>query len=159
MYRCGGRQEIVRVADQPTHPDNLLLAALAAKERNRLRPFLELTDLKLGFNLIEPDQEIRNVYFPTDMISSTIQELSDGSSVETGLMGAEGMIGIQLWLMQRTTPTRTLVQVAGRAFRMSADVFRREVMDKDSPLNSFDRVVHPRLFEHDGTDSGLQSLA
>jgi CRP-like cAMP-binding protein len=123
------------VPDQAKPHDNLLLAAIPTEERNRLRPFLELIDLELGKNLIDPDQEILNVYFPVDMISSTLQELSDGSSVETGLMGVEGMIGIQGWLMQRTTPTRTMVQVPGRAFRMSMDVFRREVMDKDSPLN------------------------
>jgi len=123
------------VPDQAKPHDNLLLAAIPTQERNRLSPFLELIDLELGKNLIDPDQEILNVYFPVDMISSTLQELSDGSSVETGLMGVEGMIGIQGWLMQRTTPTRTMVQVPGRAFRMSMDVFRREVMDKDSPLN------------------------
>jgi len=131
-----GRPTICTVPNQARPQDNLLLAAIPTQERNRLTPFLELVDLELGGKLIDPDQEIRNIFFPVDMISSTIQELSDGSSVETGLMGVEGMIGIQVWLMQHTTPTRTIVQVAGRAFRMSADVFRREVMDKDSPLNS-----------------------
>ena len=38
------------------------------------------------------------VYFPFDAVTSTIQVYPDGSLIETGLMGVEGMIGIQLWL-------------------------------------------------------------
>src|SRR5207245_828482 len=69
------------------------------------------------------------------LITSTVQELSDGSIVESGLMGVEGVAGIQLWLQQKTTVTRTLIQVSGQCLIMSADVFKREVMDKPSPLN------------------------
>ena len=50
-------------------------------------------------------------------------------------MGLEGFIGVQFWLHSPTTPTRTLVQVAGRAQRMRADTFLREVMQTQSPLN------------------------
>jgi CRP-like cAMP-binding protein len=116
--------------------DNLLLAALPAHERKRLQPFLQHTDMGLGEELIRANETIRNVFFPINMISSTLQELSDGSSIEVGLMGVEGMIGIQFWLKQRTTPSRTIVQVAGTSYRMSAETFKKEVMDKDSPLNS-----------------------
>jgi CRP-like cAMP-binding protein len=50
-------------------------------------------------------------------------------------MGLEGVIGIQFWLQQETTTTRTIVQVGGSALRMSSRVFKREVMEKPSPLN------------------------
>lgn len=124
---------------QPIRPavqrDNLLLAALPPEERKRLEPFLQQEDLPADYVMIEPDEPIRYMYFPISLVTSTIQLLSDGSSVESGLMGAEGMVGIQFWLQQSTTPTRTFVQVAGRSLRMSSDVFKREVMQKDSPLN------------------------
>jgi CRP-like cAMP-binding protein len=115
--------------------DNLLLAALPREERDRLRPFMPLVELDADYTLITPGQPIRDIYFPVDLVTSTIQELSDGSVVETGLMGAEGMIGIQFWLQGRTTSSRTLVQIAGSAFHMESGVFKREVMDKNSPLN------------------------
>jgi CRP-like cAMP-binding protein len=115
--------------------DNLMLALLPPAERARLKPFMEYVELETGFNLIEPEQPIRLILFPIDLVTSTVQELSDGSIVESGLMGAEGMIGIQFWLEQNTTPSRTLVQVAGRAYRMDSRVFKREVMDTKSPLN------------------------
>jgi CRP-like cAMP-binding protein len=116
--------------------ENLLLAALPKEERQRLDPFLKPVELKMEEVLIMPNEPITQILFPYDAVTSTIQELHDGSSVETGLMGIEGVIGLQLWLRSRTTPTRTLVQVPGRAHRMDADNFIREVMNKPaSPLN------------------------
>jgi hypothetical protein len=47
------------------------------------------------------------------------------------------MVGIQLWLHERQTPSKTLVQVSGSAQRMDAEDFIREVMETDSPLNGF----------------------
>jgi CRP-like cAMP-binding protein len=115
--------------------DNLVLAALPEDERRRLLPLLEPVQLELGKHLIEPDEPIRHIYFPIDLVTSTLQDLHDGSSVEIGLMGIEGVVGIQFWLQQETTNSRTLVQIAGAALRMNAAQFKREVMEKPSPLN------------------------
>lgn len=115
--------------------ENLLLASLPDAERERLAPYLEPTVLEYQQVLIRPNEEITHLYFPYDAITSTIQEMSDGDSVETGLMGLEGFVGVQLWLRARTTPTRTLVQVAGQAHHMRAADFIRHVRDTDSPLN------------------------
>lgn len=116
--------------------DNLLLAALPGDERQRLESFLQGVDLNNGETLIEPNSKITHMYFPIDCVTSTIQELSDGSSVEVGLMGVEGFIGVQFWLHAQQTPTRTLVQVPGRSHRMAAEDFRREVMQRNSPFNN-----------------------
>jgi hypothetical protein len=61
--------------------------------------------------------------------------MSDGSTIETGLMGMEGLAGVQVWLHQRTTPSTTFVQVPGSALCMTAEDFIREVRDRPSPLN------------------------
>ncbi|MCA1817407.1 MAG: Crp/Fnr family transcriptional regulator [Acidobacteria bacterium] len=117
--------------------ENLLLASLPDGERERLEPFLKWTAVEFQQVLIEPDEPIKIILFPYDCITSTIQEMEDGSSVEVGLMGVEGMVGIQLWLRVPTTPTRTLIQVAGSGHMMSAKHFKSEVMDKpSSPLNT-----------------------
>ena len=115
--------------------DNLLLAGLPRKERERLAQYLETVELRPLDSLIEANEPITNTYFPIDCVTSTIQELSDGSTVEVGLMGLEGFVGVQLWLGSSDTPTKTLVQVEGRAYRMTSADFKREVMDADSPLN------------------------
>jgi Crp-like helix-turn-helix domain len=116
--------------------ENLLLAALSDEERERLSPYLKKIVLDFQQVLIEPNEEITDIYFPYDAITSTLQEMGDGDSVETGLMGIEGFVGVQLWLGARTTPSRTVVQVAGEAHHMSAADFIRHVRGANSPLNS-----------------------
>jgi CRP-like cAMP-binding protein len=115
--------------------ENLLLAVLPRKERERLEPHLEPVTYDQGDVLIEPDEPIKNILFPYDLVTSTIQVMSDGTALEVGLMGIEGMIGVQFWLHQKSTPTKTLVQVPGSGLLMKASVFKREVMEKPSPLN------------------------
>jgi hypothetical protein len=61
--------------------------------------------------------------------------MSNGSTIETGLMGIEGLAGVQVWLRQRTTLATTFVQVPGSALRMKTADFIREVRDNTSPLN------------------------
>ncbi len=115
--------------------ENLLLANLPNEERERLAPYLREVVLEFQQVLIEPNKPITDMYFPYDAVTSTIQEMGDGDSVETGLMGIEGFVGVQLWLHAPTTPTRTLVQVPGKAHHMRATHFIRLVRDADSPLN------------------------
>lgn len=83
----------------------------------------------------EPGLPITDLYFPHDAVTSTVQEMSDGSTIETGLMGIEGLVGVQVWLRQRSTLATTFVQVPGSALRMSTEDFIREVRDNSSPLN------------------------
>jgi len=129
------RPELLAVQVEVNGRDNLILASLPAGERARLLPMLERVELESSKVLIEPHEPIRYIYFPIDLVTSTVQDLSNGSSVETGLMGMEGVVGIQYWLQQETTPSRTIVQIAGTALRMAAPMFKREVMEKPSPLN------------------------
>lgn len=115
--------------------ENLLLAYLSDAERKRLSPYLQEVVLDFQQVLIEPNREIKEIYFPYDAITSTVQDMNNGDSVETGLMGVEGFVGVQLWLHAPTTPTRTLVQVPGKAHHMRASDFLRHVRDTDSPMN------------------------
>jgi hypothetical protein len=59
-------------------------------------------------------------------------------------MGLEGMVGIQLWLRVPTTPSKTLIQVPGTAYRMRSEDFIEQVVKKpNSPLNDLvARYVH-----------------
>ena len=115
--------------------ENLLLAALPKEERARLDPFLRRVHLESGHSITVPDEPIRRLYFPYDAVTSTVQELSDGSTIETGLMGLEGLAGVQVWLGQESTAATTFVQVPGEADEISTADFIREVREKPSPLN------------------------
>jgi CRP-like cAMP-binding protein len=128
-------------------PDNLLLAALSPEERNRLDPFLRRVELSNGEDITIPGEPIENLYFPIDAVSSTVHEMSDGSTVETGLMGVEGLVGVQVWLREHATPAHTFIQVPGTALKISTENFIREVRDRpSSPLNDLiARYVHAFL--------------
>jgi hypothetical protein len=119
-----------------TRPDeNLLLAALPKSERQRLDPFLHRVDMEAGQAITNPGEPIENLFFPYDAVTSTDFEMSDGFTIETGLMGIEGLAGVQVWLRQNTTAATTFVQVSGRAHRIGTADFIREVRDRASPLN------------------------
>ena len=127
--------------------ENLLLAALPQRERKRLEPFLQPVEVRLSEVLIAPHQPINQIFFPYDAVTSTLQKLNHDLTIETGLMGVEGMIGIQFWLGMPSTSTETIVQVAGNGHRMNVKDFKREVMGKPkSKLNTLiGRYIHAFL--------------
>ena len=117
-------------------PENMLLNTLPAEELSRLKPYLERIDVGIGTVAIEADEPIEYVWFPHDAVTSTLQLLRNGDAIEAGLMGLEGMVGIQLWLRVPTTPSLTLVQVPGVTSRMRARDFVEQVLHRpESPLN------------------------
>lgn len=116
--------------------DNRLLAALPSEEFERLVPCLELVSLAPGEVLYESGERIRHVYFPNrnTLVSLNIT-IDDGTCVEVGVVGNEGMIGVQAFLGAGTTPTRIAVQIAGSAMRVRADVLREE-FNRGGPLQA-----------------------
>jgi CRP-like cAMP-binding protein len=73
---------------------NRILAALPAKEYARLLPHLTKVSLPLGQTLYQMDDRIEFVYFPNSGVVSFVTHLQDDASIEVGLVGHEGMVGI-----------------------------------------------------------------
>jgi CRP-like cAMP-binding protein len=84
--------------------------------RNKL-PGLERVTLKRGAVLSEPDSEIDFVYFPDDALISILSLNTDGSTLEIGLIGSEGMVGVHA-ILGGVAPYRAVVQKSGVALRM-----------------------------------------
>lgn len=113
----------------PPHDDprqNDLLAALPMDEYQRLAPDLEKVDLVLGDSLVESGQAMQHVYFPTDSIVSLLCVMEDGDSTEIAVVGAEGIVGISLFMGGETTPSRAIVQSAGTAYRLKGHLLKDE---------------------------------
>jgi CRP-like cAMP-binding protein len=106
--------------------NNQLLAGLSTEKYQRLIPYLERVELPLRQVLHEPGEKIEYVYFPTDAIISLVSIMQDGSTVEVALVGKEGMVGIPVILGGYSTITQAVVQIAGSALRMQANVFKVE---------------------------------
>ncbi len=80
----------------------------------------------LGEVICEPGGRLKHVYFPTDCIVSLLYLTAEGDSAEIAVVGREGIVGVSLFMGGGTTPTRTLVQGAGTAFRLKASLMLRE---------------------------------
>ena len=106
--------------------DTGLLAALPAAEWARWLPHLEAVDLPLGKALYESGSTLTHVYFPTTAIVSLLYVMEDGASAEIVVVGNEGLIGIALFMGGQTTPSRAVVQSAGRGFRLKPELVMAE---------------------------------
>jgi len=102
---------------------NRLLAALPRRELKILLAYLSPVRLTYGEVLSEPGEKIRYVYFPNDCIVSLLTTVARHQSLEVGMVGPEGMIGISLALGVSVSPVRALVQGSGTALRMTAANF------------------------------------
>src|SRR5512135_751527 len=105
---------------------NLLLAALSPPDYERLLPHLEPVALPLGWAVYEPGRRMTHVYFPTEGIVSLLYVMENGASAEIAVTGNEGLVGISLFMGGESTPSRAIVQSAGHAYRLGADILRRE---------------------------------
>ncbi len=110
-----------------THPrQNHLLAAMPADAWARWEPHLEPVDMPLGDVLYESGNRLGHVYFPTTSIVSLLYVLEDGASAEIAVVGNEGIVGISLFMGGESTPSRALVQSAGKGYRLKAHLMLEE---------------------------------
>jgi CRP-like cAMP-binding protein len=109
-----------------TPKQNHLLAALPGNDYERLAPHLELIPMRLGDVLYESGDKLRYVYFPTTTIISLLYVMEDGASAEIAVVGNEGLLGISLFMGGETTPSRAVVQSAGHAVRLKAEMLKNE---------------------------------
>lgn len=105
---------------------NRLLAALPAKEYERLLDGLEPVRLTYGEVLDEPGEPMRHVYFPCDCLISLLTVVEGRRALEVGLVGREGMVGSRLALGFTTSSVRALVQGTGTALRIESVRFLRK---------------------------------
>ena len=124
---------------------NRLLAALPPREYQRLLPYLKPVALPFGDILYEPGELIRHVYFPNQGIVSLLSVAEKRSTLEVGVVGNEGMVGISIFLGAREALNRALVQGAGMAMRMTAQAFRTQIGDHGPLPNLLRRYTHTLL--------------
>jgi hypothetical protein len=97
--------------------ENSLLAALPISIRDRWLPHLESVEMPLGGVVYESGATQSHVYFPTTAIVSLLYVLENGASAEIAVVGNEGVVGVSLFMGGKSTPSRTVVQSAGRGLR------------------------------------------
>lgn len=103
---------------------NRVLAALPKAEIARLRPHLSLVTLKQEQTLL--DGTAPYAYFMENGIASVVVTTEGGSTVEVGIIGMDGVVGIPILLGAGGAPGRTFVQIAGSGFRIKAGALKEE---------------------------------
>jgi CRP-like cAMP-binding protein len=104
---------------------NKLLSTLPKKEYQRILLSLEQVDLVFGEALYKPDDKINFVYFPMSGVVSLLA-VEDEATMELGLIGNEGMIGLPVFLGVPISRALVVAQSNTTALRMKATDFLKE---------------------------------
>jgi len=99
---------------------NYILNALPDEDYARLHPHLEEVSLALGQIIYRAEERVRHIYFPNNVVVSVIANTPDGQSAEVGVIGWEGMTGINVLMGVDSTSHESIIQIADGALRISA---------------------------------------
>jgi CRP-like cAMP-binding protein len=106
---------------------NTLIDALPRAARSRLLSICESVDLVSGNMVSGSDTPTRHVYFPTGSILSLMTSSKDSPMLEVGMVGSEGMLGLQVVLDVDSVPLQASVRGSGTAWRVATEPFNREL--------------------------------
>lgn len=133
---------------EPSAPiANRILAALPTEEYSRLLPKLEEFTLNYADIIYEQGDVIRHVYFPAAGIISLLASVEDRASLEVGIVGSEGMVGLPVFMGVETSNNHAVVQGAGSAARMKTTSFAEECRNGSLLTRLLQRYSHSLLVQ------------
>lgn len=120
---------------------NRLLRSLPGSDLRRMLAGCETVELAFADVLNTPGERLPHVYFPTTSFISLVMPADASSTLEVGLVGNEGMLGIPLALGVDVSWVRAVVQGAGTALRMDAARFCSELRRSQPLQREIDRYI------------------
>jgi CRP-like cAMP-binding protein len=111
---------------------NEILLKLPRNIANNLVGKSRLVQLPIHSVLNEVNEPIQFLYFINSGLASVLNVLQDGKSVEVGLTGREGFVGVPVIAGFKSSPTRVIMQIEGTAYRVSAKDLQAAM--KSSPV-------------------------
>jgi hypothetical protein len=81
------------------------LASLPEEDFQRIALHLKRINLTLGQVVHESGGHISDVFLPTTAIMLKLYQLTDGGSAEIAVIGNEGVAGVALFMVGKTTIT------------------------------------------------------
>jgi len=127
---------------------NQLLSRLPSSSISRIEALGQVVDLRLSEIVGSAGAPTDAVLFPTEGFISLLAQVDNEHAIEVGMVGREGMLGIQLALGVATEPLKALVQGSGQALRISAAAFRRELQVDTALRATIDRYVYVLFAQH-----------
>jgi signal transduction histidine kinase len=125
---------------------NRLLQLFGDEGREQLGPSVTV-QLSAREVLHEPGMPAPHVYFPVNAVISLISTTESGASVEVGLIGREGMIGLAGVLGTVEDGTSAIVQVAGAAIRVPTASLKAVRLANASVRKTLDLYIAARFLQ------------
>ena len=126
---------------------NHILNALSDKDYQRLHPHLEPVKLNLGEVIYQPDERIKYVYFPDNAMASVIATTSEGECAEVGVIGREGVVGVDVLMGVDSTSNEVLIQLADGALRIKTELIRNEFKQGGALHDILLRYMHALMMQ------------
>ncbi|MGI9065807.1 MAG: Crp/Fnr family transcriptional regulator [Pyrinomonadaceae bacterium] len=110
-----------------------------------MRPHFQEIPLILEQTLYQPGDLISDVYFPNSGIVSLLAGDAERATLEVGLVGREGMVGLPVFMGINTSRNCAVVQGPGVALRMKATTLRKECNNGSALRRLLQRYTHSLL--------------
>src|SRR5919204_4926964 len=111
---------------------NGMLASLDAGECRGLFHHLKVVDLGAQQTLFAPGDELQHAYFPVSCVVAGVAVMGDGATVETAMIGREGVVGVSAVVGSTRARYWTKVLLPGEALRVEAGVLRELFNDSQA---------------------------
>jgi len=117
---------------------NELLRDLFTSQTTKDYLLHEFSVVSLSSNQViyEQGDKIDFVYFPLDSVVSDLAIMEDGTTVETSMVGREGLVGISSILGSGISRQWTWVSISGTALQLDARISEKMFVHKESALKS-----------------------
>ncbi len=112
-------------------PKNRLMRLLNAETLSKLEKNLSICRLARDDDMFQHVIQIDYIYFPITSIIAVINHLDDGPAPEVATIGNDGIVGIDALIGAESQTRKYIVQSAGTAYRIQADLIRK-IFDEDA---------------------------
>lgn len=126
---------------------NHILKVLSDEDYARLHPHLEPVELALGQVIYQPEESIEYIYFPNNAMASLIATTAEGQCAEVGVVGREGIVGVDVLMGVDSTTNECIVQIADGALRIKTER-AREAFGASREMNTLLlRYIHALMMQ------------
>ena len=125
--------------------ENGILLKIPDAEYNLIRPHLEFVKVESQQSLHEPGQRLEYGYFPNRGMVAVVIEISDGRTLEVGVVTKQGFAGESLAPGQTMSPYRMICQPPGDGFRVRADILHKILLSTPHLQSRLNRYVRFQL--------------
>ena len=126
---------------------NQLLSQLVtgAQTREFLLPHLKVVSFERNQVLYEQGDTIDYVYFPLDSVVSSLAIMEDGTTMETLMVGREGLVGVSAILGSGRSRQWFWALVSGSAIQLEARFLDALLVRNENALKAFLRFYHSTI--------------